>query len=323
MLNFECRMPNYPPTRLEMQKPFLAFVIYHFALWQVAVSPAILPTIAPIRSCRYLPKQSIRQERGRPAGHLRTLGFFDNIDKAWFKPFVARFRVKNKTMYWIATVAFGRPRNDKDMESFGLQQNKESAPERESFDVEKGLSRERTILGRFRGKAKDIGGVLLLVSALSAGMAKEGFAERKRMSNIPPLQPIRIEMVKNDEASPHSFGEVLNQKVVGIYKHLNEIKNNEDAERFLIEHFDDFIYTAVRGYKKIEKENVQKRDFLLALHSMEEMQRILTMEVPRRLINEKTTNKIPEFISLDRARYERRIQQIDDTIAKFKLSNEK
>lgn len=150
-------------------------------------------------------------------------------------------------MYWIATVAFGRPRNDKDMESFGLQQNKESAPERESFDVEKGLSRERTILERFHGRAKAIARVMLFISALSAEsiITKEARAEEPGTSiqtehnlNSPDEQET-IESKKNITTSSQWAERYVNN-AQAEYEDAN-IKTKEEARQFIITFVDTFI----------------------------------------------------------------------------------
>lgn len=87
------------------------------------------------------------------------------------------------------------------MESFGSKHDLDAASEREPFNVEKGIEHERTILERFRGKAKDIARVMLFVSALTAGSFMHKETRAAEENTRPRIQSEQIQPKQNFEQS--------------------------------------------------------------------------------------------------------------------------
>jgi hypothetical protein len=109
----------------------------------------------------------------------------------------------------------------------GFKQNLDSASEQESLDVEKGMERERTILGKFQGKAKGIARSLLFVSALSAGYGFEGHTseagETEQDNKSAHSQEINADSQK--EELFRRFADFRNRTAEGMM----ELKNLQDV----------------------------------------------------------------------------------------------
>jgi hypothetical protein len=120
----------------------------------------------------------------------------------------------------------------------GFKQNFDSASEQEPFNVEKSMERERTMLGKFRGKTKDIARVLLFVSALSAGYGFTGRAseagETERSEKPAYSQKTNIESERKAEFV--SRFEAFKDSVVERKIELHNLQEAMYELRFLYQH---------------------------------------------------------------------------------------
>jgi len=125
-----------------------------------------------------------------------------------------------------------------------LEHKREGENLESNFNAEAALDKERSVLEKFRGKAKDAAKVMMFISALSfgAGMAGEARAEDSQAA-------VKVEQVEgqNKEKLEINEKELTNESkwakdiLESAKKELKELKTSEDAELWLISHVNKFI----------------------------------------------------------------------------------
>jgi len=108
------------------------------------------------------------------------------------------------------------------------------------------LEEERGILGRFKGKAKSVANLMLLVSALSVapGVVNEAYAQAGNPTNkTEQVQaPSKQAVEKIDESKLTESGKWARNIVEAAKKDLSKIKTAEDANWLIRDYFGQFVF---------------------------------------------------------------------------------
>lgn len=191
----------------------------------------------------------------------------------------------------------------------------ENPGEQEStITAEGAIEEEKSILDKFRGKARQVAKVMTLVSALSfgSGLANESRAEEPKAKK------------QTEQSAEQSAAEINDANVTAssrwseaLVKLANndrsQLKSSEDAEALVTSYFNQFIseyYLPTQGELKEGSYGMKERiysddDLRLLLQNAKEMKKMLEE------LNTQFGMKA----------YENRSQQIDDVIAKLERQN--
>jgi hypothetical protein len=154
---------------------------------------------------------------------------------------------------------------------------REAVAEGAELKPEQALTKERSVLERFKGKAKQVAVVLLFVSALSAGpgMVREAHAQETEQQE---KQEEKINEANLTESSKWSRGVVESARA-----DIKKIKTAEDAEWLARTHFNQFVseyYMPTKGDLKEGPYGIKTRDYTeddskFLLRNAQEMKRIM------------------------------------------------
>lgn len=190
-------------------------------------------------------------------------------------------------------------------EDCGAEQEAELKPEQ-------ALAQERGVLERFKGKAKQVVGVLLFVSALSAGsgLVSETYAqEAEPATQIEQAQKQEERGEKINEANLTESSKWARDIINSAQAEMEKIETAEDAEWLLRTYFNQFVYE----YYMPTKGNLKEGSYGLATRDYTEddikllFKSALDMKGIVHNLNYKF--KIKAF--------DKRMEQIDDVIIKL------
>lgn len=154
------------------------------------------------------------------------------------------------------------------------------------LEPEQAFARERSVLERFKGKAKQVAGVLLFVSALSAGpgMVSEVYAqETKPTTWTEQVQKQEKQEEKINEANLTESSKWSRSVVESARADIKKIKTAEDAEWLVRTHFNQFVseyYMPTKGNLEEGPYGIKTRvytedDSKLLLQNAQEMKEII------------------------------------------------
>ncbi|MEK7669133.1 MAG: hypothetical protein AAB350_00880 [Patescibacteria group bacterium] len=177
---------------------------------------------------------------------------------------------------------------------------------------EQALTQERSVLERFKGKAKQVAGVLLFVSALSAGpgMVSEAYAqETKPATRTEQVQKQEKQEEKINETNLTESSKWSRSVVESARADMKKIKTAEDAEWLIRTHFNQLVseyYMPTKGNLKEGPYGIKTRDYTeddskLLLRNAQEMKKV---------IQELNTKFGIEAL-------DKRMEQVDDMIKKL------
>jgi hypothetical protein len=190
---------------------------------------------------------------------------------------------------------------------------RESSTEKAELKPEQAIAQERSVLERFKGKAKQVAGVLLFVSALSIapGVVGEAYAqENKRADQIKQVQKQEKQEEKINEAGLTESSKWSREIIESARTDMKKIKTTEDAEWLVRTHFNQFVseyYMPTIGNLKDGPYGIKTRDYTeddskLLLRNAQEIKKIMQG------VNAKFGIEA----------FDKRMEQIDDMINKLK-----
>ncbi|MCD6270601.1 hypothetical protein J7J23_02350 [bacterium] len=198
-------------------------------------------------------------------------------------------------------------------EPIGREEEKKEVLE-QNFDTETALREEKSVLEQFRGKAKNIAKVMLLVSALSVGpgMAKEAWAQKTQSA----IKVEQIDQAKDEEqkieineanltASSKWSGEIIE----AAKNNMNKVKTAKDAEQLVRLYFNPFVtefYMPTQGRVEegpygIKVRHYTEDDTKYLLQNAQEMKELL--------------QELNDKFSIEA--FDKRMRQINDMIKKL------
>jgi len=177
---------------------------------------------------------------------------------------------------------------------------------------EQALTQERSVLERFKGKAKQVAGVLLFVSALSAGpgMVSEAYAqETKPTTRTEQVQKQEKQEEKINEANLTESSKWSRSVVESARADMKKIKTAEDAEWLVRTHFNQLVseyYMPTKGNLKEGPYGIKTRDYTeddskLLLRNAQEMKKVM--------------QELNTKFGIEA--FDKRIEQVDDMIKKL------
>jgi len=188
----------------------------------------------------------------------------------------------------------------------------EAVAEKAELKPEQAIAQERSVLERFKGKAKQVAGVLLLVSALSAapGMVGEAYTQEiKPTIHTEQAQKQEKQEEKINEANLTESSKWSRGVVESARADMKKIKTAKDAEWLVRTYFNQLVseyYMPTKGNLKEGPYGIKTRDYTeddlkLLLRNTQEMKKIIQE------LNTKFGIKA----------FNKRIEQLDDMIKKL------
>lgn len=187
-----------------------------------------------------------------------------------------------------------------------------SASEQEKLQPERAVAQERGVLDRFRGKAKEIAGVMMMLSALSVmpGIPTEAYAEKRKQ----PTQAGQIQKNKEqhvNEAKLTASSTWAGAIMESMRADMGKIKTAEDADWLMRSHFRKFIseyYFPTEGNVKegaygVKVRHYSPEDAQFVLKNAQEMKQML--------------QDLNMRYGMDIELYGKRLERIDDMIGKL------
>ncbi|MDO8492499.1 MAG: hypothetical protein Q7S34_02570 [bacterium] len=179
------------------------------------------------------------------------------------------------------------------MEKIKMGFSPEHTQERGPWDTEKALDKERGVLEKFRGKAKDVARVLLFVSALSAGY---GFGERTSEAG---------EIGRGEKSAHSQKVGIYSEKEKELSRRFVAFKDSMAERRMELENLKEVMYELHFLYNQYGKEDVLARKSLETwISSKTDRAKIVDPKVRFSLLNE-LHFKIDQFVDIflmDRSR---------------------
>jgi len=193
----------------------------------------------------------------------------------------------------------------------GLEMRKAVAEQAE-LKPEQAIAQERSVLERFKGKAKQVAVVLLFVSALSAGpgMVGEAYAqETKPTTRTEQVQKQEKQEEKINEANLTESSKWSRGVVESARADMKKIKTAEDAEWLVRTHFNQLVseyYMPTKGNLKEGPYGIKTRDYTeddskLLLRNAQEMKKVM--------------QELNTKFGIEA--FDKRIEQVDDMIKKL------
>lgn len=191
-------------------------------------------------------------------------------------------------------------------------ETREAVAQEAELKPEKALAHERGVLERFKGKAKQVAGVLLFVSALSAGpgMVSEAYAqETKPATRTEQVQKQEKQEEKINEANLTESSKWSQGVVESARADMKKIKTAEDAEWLVRTHFNQLVseyYMPTKGNLKEGPYGIKTRDYTeddsgLLLRNAQEMKKIM--------------QELNTKFGIEA--FDKRMEQVDDMIKKL------
>ena len=189
---------------------------------------------------------------------------------------------------------------------------REAVVEQAELKPEQAIAQERSVLERFKGKAKQVAGVLLFVSALSAGpgMVGEAYAqETKPTTRTEQVQKQERQEEKINEANLTESSKWSRGVVESARADMKKIKTAEDAEWLVRTHFNQLVseyYMPTKGNLKEGLYGIKTRDYTeddskLLLRNAQEMKKVM--------------QELNTKFGIEA--FDKRMEQVDDMIKKL------